>query len=598
MHPPFSLPLWFSRWLLYGRHRLLPGGLLLAALLLCPVVRAAPPLVLHDGMPPTDLWRSFAVMADRTAALTAEEALARPGAFVAPAHRAGSLGVHAGALWLRATLVNQARANTGWVVSIDHPALHQVDIYLAHEGRITQQATMGSLRPFSQRPWQSRTPAMGLYMAAGVPYELLVRVRTGGSMIVPATVAQAPAFLSAALGEQMLQGLFAGLSACLLIYSVGQWISGHGRLFLHYALLVAASMGFYLQLFGIGAQYLWRDQLWVELHIATLCGFAALATTFLFLGHALLEGKARGGFFRAMQAGAAISAVLGAAFMVDGIGTRTAMVLLSALGPLPWLMSAPVAWARARRGNPLGATLLLASATYLIAAATMAGLSQGLLPANGWTLHAFQIGTVAIMLLFMRVLGLRTAALGRAAQDARRERDAMRSLAHTDPLTGLANRRGLDLALAAAMARCTPDHLAAVYMLDLDGFKPVNDRHGHAVGDQLLVAVTARLHEHLRHTDTVARIGGDEFVVMANDLASPEQAHQLGTQLLDAFRAPIVLGALELHVGLTIGYALAPLDSTEPALLIKLADAAMYSGKQSGKFCVRRNTGDLALSSA
>lgn len=590
---------WSPTFLRCWLRRILPGCVVVVmSALLAPAAQAAQPLVLRDGMPSANLWHTFTVRADRTAALTAEEALANPAAFAAPAHTGGSLGVHAGALWLRATLINQAGANTEWVVNIDYPALHQVDLYLAQGGRIVQQAAMGNMRPFSQRPWQSRTPAMGLKMTAGVPYELLVRVRTGGSMVLPATVAQAPQFLSDALAEQMLQGLFAGLALCLLIYSLGQWIGGGERLFLHYALLVAASAGFCLQLFGIGAQYLWRDQLWIELHIATLCGFAALATTFLFLGQALLEGKARGGFFRAMQGGAAVSAVLGAAFLVDGIDTRTAMVLLTALGPLPWLMSVPVAWARARRRDPLGATLLLAAAAFFIAAATMAGLSQGLLPANGWTLHALQIGTVVDMLLFMRVLGLRTAALGRAARDARRERDAMRSLAHTDPLTGLANRRGLDLALAAAMARCTPEHLAAVYMLDLDGFKPVNDSHGHDVGDQLLVAVTARLHEHLRHTDTVARIGGDEFVVMANDLASPEQAHALGNQLLDAFRTPIVLGDLELYVGLTIGYALAPLDSTEPALLIKLADAAMYTGKQSGKFCVRRNTGDLALSSA
>ncbi|GKT20429.1 diguanylate cyclase [Acidovorax sp. SUPP3334] len=579
--------------------RLLQWGFVLACLVGAGGVHAtqAQPLVLRDGMPPADLWSAFTTMADRTAALTAEEALANPAAFAVPSRSGGSLGIRNGAVWLRATLVNGASASTDWIVNIDYPSLHQVDIYLARDGRIAQHASLGNLRSFSQRPWQSRTPAMGLNMTAGASYELLVRVRTGGAMILPATVSQAPAFVASALAEQMLQGLFAGMAACLLIYSLGQWMGGSERIFLYYAVLVAASAGFCLQLFGIGAQYLWRDQLWVELHIASLCGFTALSALFLFMGHAL-DGSPHGGFLRTMQGGAALSAALGAAFLVDVIGTRTAMALLSVLGALPLLVSAPVAWRRARRGDPQGTTLLAAGVAYIVAAAGMGLLAQGLLPASFWTLHAFQIGAVVNMLLFLRVLGLRNAALRTAAQVARRERDAMRSLAHTDPLTGLANRRGLDLALAAALARCTPDHLAAVYMLDLDGFKPVNDRHGHAVGDQLLVAVTARLHEHLRHTDTVARIGGDEFVVMANDLTSAEEAHELGTQLLDAFRRPIMLGALELHVGLTIGYALAPLDSTEPTLLIKLADAAMYNGKQSGKFCVRRNTGDLALSSA
>ncbi|RYF63530.1 MAG: GGDEF domain-containing protein, partial [Comamonadaceae bacterium] len=209
----------------------------------------------------------------------------------------------------------------------------------------------------------------------------------------------------------------------------------------------------------------------------------------------------------------------------------------------------------------------------------------------------FQAGSAFDMLLFMRMLGLRTASLRLEALHASRERDAMRSLAHTDPLTDLPNRRGLDIALHAALPRSRPEGLLAVYVLDLDGFKPVNDQYGHDVGDRLLIAVTARLREHLRHADTVARIGGDEFVVMASELHSAEQAHELGNKLLDAFRTAFAVGPHEIRVGLTIGYALAPTDAREASVLIKLADAAMYSGKQSGRFCVRRNTGDLALSS-
>jgi diguanylate cyclase (GGDEF)-like protein len=202
------------------------------------------------------------------------------------------------------------------------------------------------------------------------------------------------------------------------------------------------------------------------------------------------------------------------------------------------------------------------------------------------------------MLLFMRVLGLRTKALRLEALDANRERDAMHSLAHTDPLTGLPNRRGLSIALASALPHSGPNSLLAVYVMDLDGFKPVNDRHGHDVGDELLIAVTRRLQGHVRQSDVVARLGGDEFVVMAGHLGSSQQAQELGLKLLEAFRTPFSLGDLQVEVGLTIGYAIAPDDSNDALGLLKLADAAMYSGKQGGKFCLRRNTGDLALSSA
>jgi diguanylate cyclase (GGDEF)-like protein len=117
------------------------------------------------------------------------------------------------------------------------------------------------------------------------------------------------------------------------------------------------------------------------------------------------------------------------------------------------------------------------------------------------------------------------------------------------------------------------------------------------VGDELLVAVTRRLQRHVRQSDVVARLGGDEFVVMTGELSSEHQAHELGQKLLDAFRLPFSLGTVQVEVGLTIGYALAPSDSHDAVGLLKLADAAMYSGKQGGKFCLRRNKGDLALSS-
>ena len=217
------------------------------------------------------------------------------------------------------------------------------------------------------------------------------------------------------------------------------------------------------------------------------------------------------------------------------------------------------------------------------------------MPVNFWTLHSFQFGATLDMLLFMRVLGLRTRALRLEALDANRERDVMRSLAHTDPLTGLPNRRGLNISLASALSRCSAEKMLAVYVMDLDGFKPVNDQHGHDVGDELLVAVARRLQGHLRQSDLVARLGGDEFVVMAGQLQSLQQAQELGHKLLDAFRSPFSLNNVRVEIGLTIGYAIAPHDSTDAIGLLKLADAAMYSGKQGGKFCLRRNTGPRAV---
>src|SRR6185436_2765737 len=105
-------------------------------------------------------------------------------------------------------------------------------------------------------------------------------------------------------------------------------------------------------------------------------------------------------------------------------------------------------------------------------AAIMGGLVAGRIDANFWTMHAFQFGASLDMLIFMRVAVLRSAAIHAAAQRATLEHDTLHSLAHSDPLTGLLNRRGLNVTLSAALHNCNPGNLLAVYMLDLDGFKP------------------------------------------------------------------------------------------------------------------------------
>jgi diguanylate cyclase (GGDEF)-like protein len=132
-------------------------------------------------------------------------------------------------------------------------------------------------------------------------------------------------------------------------------------------------------------------------------------------------------------------------------------------------------------------------------------------------------------------------------------------------------------------------------MLDLDGFKQINDQYGHDVGDELLIAVATRLKGSLRSRDLVSRLGGDEFVVMSSGLDSVDQAREIGDKLLHAFSYAFILSEQTCQIGLTIGYALAPLDGRDTLSLLKQADAAMYAGKQDGKNCVLRGENSAVL---
>ena len=555
-------------------------------------VQAGEPLVLTHDRPEVDAWEAIALQADPTYQLSVEDMLNRLGEFKPPVRPGNSLGLHKAAMWLHIPIVAREAQRTSWVVKLGYSSL-RADLYLAQGGKVLQQARARQSDPAQLA---GRTPAMAFDLQPGQQYDLLVRVQATGPLILPITVSEMPIHLRHALGEQILQGLLNGLAFCLLAYSLIQWVTQRDRMFGFYALVVLGSAGFSLQFFGIGPQYLWPNNPWMDMHSGPAAGLMALTGSFLFLGHTLAGDNPNGRYARTMRVGAGITAAVCIALVLGWLSVPFAIAFMSLAGALPSLISLPAALARVRQKDPIGATLLVAWVAFGIAAGVMVCLVQGWVTANFWTLHSFQIGATLDMLLFFRVMGLRARATQVQAQEAMRERDLMQSLANTDPLTGLSNRRGLQHALHAALAHCSPQRLVAVYLIDLDGFKPINDAHGHDVGDDLLVAVGHRLQANVRHqTDLVARLGGDEFIIMARDLATPEQAEELGRSLLRAFEHPFTLSQLRIKVGLTIGYALAPLDSDDPQGLLRYADAAMYAGKQRGKHSVQRIPATAAL---
>jgi diguanylate cyclase (GGDEF)-like protein len=162
----------------------------------------------------------------------------------------------------------------------------------------------------------------------------------------------------------------------------------------------------------------------------------------------------------------------------------------------------------------------------------------------------------------------------------------LENLAHHDALTGLPNRTALDRFLQHAQQRCqlTNGTLALLY-LDLDGFKPINDRFGHATGDQVLRETAIRLRGCLREGDLVARLGGDEFlmVLMVPTEDALQQAELIAQRTLSALSAPVRLEDQQLQVGCSIGGALWPLHSEQLDEALKLADQALYRAKHAGR---------------
>jgi diguanylate cyclase (GGDEF)-like protein/PAS domain S-box-containing protein len=168
---------------------------------------------------------------------------------------------------------------------------------------------------------------------------------------------------------------------------------------------------------------------------------------------------------------------------------------------------------------------------------------------------------------------------------ARKEyEDAIKRLAYRDELTGLPNRTSLldRFSLELAHARRSRETLGVVY-LDLDGFKNVNDTHGHEAGDEVLKVVARRLGSTLRAGDTVARLGGDEFVLLLPGVQGADEARRVGEKVVAALEVPIPFREAKFAISASVGVALFPRDGTEPETLMRRADKAMYRAKELGK---------------
>lgn len=169
-----------------------------------------------------------------------------------------------------------------------------------------------------------------------------------------------------------------------------------------------------------------------------------------------------------------------------------------------------------------------------------------------------------------------------------RTQQELTHLASHDSLTELPNRAFFTEQLSNTLFHAERrNNLLGLLFMDLDGFKLVNDTHGHEVGDQLLIEVSRRMRQVVRREDVVARMGGDEFTVILNELTELGDAERIAEKLIHAVNQPIDCSGISCHVGISIGIAYYPYNGNSPDALLRHADDAMYEAKGAGKNCYR-----------
>ncbi len=171
----------------------------------------------------------------------------------------------------------------------------------------------------------------------------------------------------------------------------------------------------------------------------------------------------------------------------------------------------------------------------------------------------------------------------RMLKKMKQAQEELRQFAHYDSLTGLPNRKLLYEHLGEAIARARrEDNIMAVMFLDLDKFKIINDELGHALGDVLLQSVTKRIKNCMRQNDVLSRQGGDEFIIVLDDIGSKEDISIVAERIRNTLSGVYVLEGKELSISVSIGISIYPEDSFDIDILIKKADVAMYNAREHG----------------
>ncbi|MDX5992653.1 diguanylate cyclase [Ectopseudomonas alcaliphila] len=560
--------------------------------------------LLDDDTPPIDLQEVAAYLSDPQASLSLTDAQTANAPFLPARERRGlSFGYVPGVVWLRLELQSAASRTLHWRLELNYASLDEVRLYdIGADG--VRESRSGDTVPYAERSVGHRNPVFEIALQPGEQRTLYLRVDSRGSMTLSGALMSSRDFEQHSQNGYLAHALYCGVLIALGLYNLLLFLALRERPFLNYVLFMFAFALSVLSLNGLGAQFLWSEAApWSNRMLPVSLTAAALLSVIFarsFLDtHQWLPRWDRGLLMLCIAIGAALLATV-------LLPLQRALQLMSLTGLIATLTLLLTSFVCVGYRVPGARLFALAWLMLLTGAVLLALRNFALIPSNFLTLYAMQIGSGLEMILLSFALAARFNELKRQREAAlqlneqilaqrvtertqalEQANQRLSELALQDPLTGLANRTALqqhlDLALARSLRR---NELLAVMLIDLDGFKPINDQHGHGYGDLVLAEVAQRLRQYVRDTDLPARLGGDEFVVICENVQSAEDAQDLARRLLEGLDTPMHLEDRAVRVGASIGIALSR-GADDATRLIRLADAAMYRAKAEGRNRVR-----------
>lgn len=608
-----------SHWL--ARH---VAALVAAMLLAAPVAGSAAVLALGPALERAVLEGHLFFLEDPSGALGIEE-VARPerSAGFRPypgAHP--SFSFSASAYWLRFTLARDPGDARPWLLSVGYPPLDRIELFSPRPGGqgFDRQAA-GDHLPFHAR--EVHEPVYDFALPAGPGEQTFyLRVQSESALTIPLRLRTAQALDQDRAGESLALGLFFGTLLALALYNLLLTLTIRDVSYLYYVLFVTVTGLALFSYNGLAYQFLWPEAVYwnnrstIVLPLAALCAATLFTRSFLMvpqlapkLDAALIALAVALGLFALLALGAISYAASAYVFSALGIGVALTLIGSGVLSML--------------RGYRPARYFLIAWAVLLMGLIAHALRAFGVLPGNTFTVYGIQIGAGLEMILLSLALASRITELKRDKEHAqaqaleasrRTEREleslvgqrvqelaelnstlqkevgerrkaqaALLRMAHHDPLTGLPNRLLFRdrFEMAVSTARRNREQFALM-LIDLDGFKEINDSLGHDAGDQVLTGVAKTLRDCTRQTDTIARFGGDEFVLLLGEIEIPEDAVRIAGKIIATLSRPMDLGGEIRQITASVGISIYPDDGHELAPLLNCADQAMYRAKDGG----------------
>lgn len=482
--------------------------------------------------------------------------------------------------WFRIP-VRQTGSEGDWLISVPSVAASELAFHGPYDasGRaLAAPVVMGIDHPYSARPLGAERMVYRFRLAQPGDYVIYLRAKSRLGQVYALTAWDTGRYMAGVQTKRLFDGLSYGVLLGMLTYNLVLLGLFRDRVYAYYLLNCAGALLTLAGFNGHVARYLWPDQpamaewAYVMAPAAWIVGAILFARRFLDLArYAPLVDR-----------------------LLQGLmGVMLLSVALGLMGHWRWLVSATeigamVGAVTALFGALLGlrhgyrpAGLYILGLIVVFAAAFLLVLSNwGVLHWTAMHLNVLQLGVATELLVFSVALGARIRVLRQAQSELHARAEHLAIVAETDTLTGAANRAGL---AQVAQRLLQPGQRHALLLLDLDNFKPINDRFGHEAGDEVLQEVARRLRDQVRPGDVVARLGGDEFVILLAGLHDRQRLVQVAHRVLQSLRAPMAWQGHPLSVGASLGLARFPDDGANLAGLLRAADRAMYHVKQDGQ---------------